>query len=56
MREYWLVDPRDDVRTVTVLSLSGGDYTGEPAGDGGTAESVLLPGLSFAVKDCLDAR
>ena len=54
--EYWIVDPRDGVRTVTVLSLVGGSYEGEPRGDGEAAESVLLPGLRFDVTECLDAR
>ena len=55
VREYWIVDPRDGVRTVTVLRLEAAAYFGDPAGDGGVAESVLLPGLSFPVTDCLNA-
>ena len=54
--EYWIVDPRDDQRTVTVLRLTDGEYRGEPVGDGETVQSALLPGLSFAVTDCLNAR
>ena len=54
--EYWIVDPREGVRTVTVLTLVNGVYQGEPRGDGEVAESVLLSGLSFDVTDCLDAR
>ena len=59
--EYWLVDPRPSTRrlpagrTVSILSLAGGEYTGEPVGDGGAAESLLLPGLRFDVTACLDA-
>ena len=59
--EYWLVDPRPRTarrpagRTVSVLTLTDGDYAGDPAGDGETAESRLLPGLSFDVTACLDA-
>ena len=54
--EYWIVDPREEVRTVTVLTLVDGVYQGEPRGDGEVAESVLLPGLSFDVTACPDAR
>ena len=55
VREYWIVDPRDAVRAVTVLTLEDGAYAGAPVGEGGTAESALLPGLSFPVADCLNA-
>ena len=57
--EYWIVDPRDARRTVTVLTLDAAP----PAyrehgvfGDGDTATSPLLPGLAVEVTACLDAR
>ena len=54
--EYWIVDPRPAVRTVTVLTLDGGAYRGEPVGDGGTAASELLPDFAVDVTACLDAQ
>ena len=53
VREYWIVDPRPRARTITVLTLAAGTYAGQPVGDGGTAESVLLPGFAVDVTACL---
>ena len=53
---YWIVDPRPNVRTITVLTLDGGAYRGEPVGDGETVKSPLLPEFAVDVTACLDAR
>jgi Uma2 family endonuclease len=53
--EYWIVNPQDE--TIAVYRLNG-DVYGE-AGvyrRGETAVSVLIPGLSVAVSNVLDAR
>jgi Uma2 family endonuclease len=53
--EYWIVNPQDE--TITVYRLNGDVYS--EAGvyrRGETAASVLIPGLSVAVSDVLDAR
>jgi Uma2 family endonuclease len=53
--EYWIVNP--EAETITVYQLSGDVYS--EAGvyrRGETAASVLIPGLSVAVSEVLDAR
>ena len=54
--EYWIVDPRPRVRTISVLTLDGGAYQDAVFGEGETAASVLLPGFTVDVTACLDAR
>ena len=51
--EYWIADPRPRSRTITVLTLAGGAFAGEPRGEGEAAESVLLPGFAVDVAACL---
>jgi Uma2 family endonuclease len=53
--EYWIVNP--EAETISVFQLNGDVYT--EAGvyrRGEIAASVLVPGLSAAVSDVLDAR
>ena len=52
--EYWIVDPRPGHRRIAVLTLDGGVYRGDFVGEGGTAESRLLPGFSLPVADVSD--
>ena len=59
--EYWIVDPRDGHRAITVLTL---DRAAAPPAyrehgvfrDGEAATSVLLPGFAVDVTGCLDGR
>lgn len=52
--EYWIVDP--ETRTITVLALADGEYRqAGKYGDGGQAQSVLLPGFSVDVTQTFDA-
>ena len=54
--EYWMIDPRPRVRTISVLTLDGAAYRDADYGEGETAVSVLLPGFTVDVTACLDAR
>ena len=55
--EYWIVEPRPNVRTVTVLTLDGTEYREHGLfRDGDTAAGPLLPGFAVDVTACLDAR
>ncbi len=54
--EYWIVDPRPQVRTISVLSLNDGAYRDAAFAEGETAASVLLPGFTVDVAACLAAR
>lgn len=55
VREYWIVDPRDE--TITVLTLQGGEYAEDGVSvRGQSAESSLLAGLSVDVAAVFDAR
>ena len=54
--EYWIVDPRPRVRTISVLTLDGDAYRDAVFGEGETAAGVLLPGFTVDVTACLDAR
>ena len=51
--EYWIADPRPRFRTIAVLTLDGGSYTGTEYGEGESAASVLLPGFAVDVAACL---
>ena len=51
--EYWIADPRPRSRTIAVLTLAGGGYTGTEYGGGERAVSVLLPGFAVDVAACL---
>ena len=52
--EYWIADPQVDFRTLTVLTLEGDSYREHGAfGEGATAGSVLLPGVTLDVTACL---
>lgn len=46
-REYWIVDP--EVRTVTVLTLTGDQFEPFPLTDDGMIQSRVLPGLDLAL-------
>ena len=54
--EYWIVDPRPHVRTVSVLTLGGGVYADRVFGEGERAGGVLLPDFTVDVTACFNAR
>jgi Uma2 family endonuclease len=49
VQEYWIVDP--EARTLTVLALARDRYEPVSAGDDGTIQSRVLPGLALALGD-----
>ena len=55
VREYWVVDPRDD--TVMVLELQGSGYVERGVlGVGDTLTTPLLPGLAIPLADVFQHR
>ena len=53
--EYWIVDPQQE--TITVLRLDGEAYVELCTGErGSVVTSKVLPGLTIAVSEILDAR
>lgn len=50
VREYWLLDPRS--RELTLYRLQGDRFdAGTPRAEGERAQSVVLPGLDFLVRE-----
>ena len=49
VQEYWIVDP--DARTLSVLALASDKFQPVPGGEGGAITSLVLPGLTLALKD-----